>query len=349
MKLPFLVASTCCVGFALAGEAKAELFPSRHDVSLLSEARWAAPDADLVRLLTESPGECVRPFGNDGGERPAEIGRAAFSSPLLLGGQAARGGLSCASCHVDGRGNKDFFLEGLSAAPGTADVTSSIFSKVRDDGVFNPVPIPSLVGVKGKALFGAHAKAPSLEAFIKGAVADEFAGAAITRPVLEGLVAYIEQMTPEACPIAPQPVTPARAMNDVARTLAAAREAAGRGDAATADFLLVSAQAALGRVHARFPGERSERERAKLLELSSRVSTLRISAVGPVSPARPADGRTLGRDGSPAGGGAGRLSRDIASIERDALKHGKRLEKKKRGSLYDPAAIAAALGECAAC
>ncbi|MGF7473737.1 hypothetical protein WFJ45_23635, partial [Salmonella enterica subsp. enterica serovar Minnesota] len=72
----------------------------------------------------------------------ARIGRAAFNSPLLLGGQAARAGLSCASCHRNGRGNPDFHFPGISGAPGTADVTASLLSSHRGDGQFNPKPIP---------------------------------------------------------------------------------------------------------------------------------------------------------------------------------------------------------------
>ncbi len=141
----------------------------------LDEARWARPGADLVSLLTTSPGECLRPPADEEDAYNIEVGRAAFRTPFLFGGVAARAGLSCNSCHRDGQGNPDFFLDGLSGEPGTADVTSSIFSKVREDGAFNPVKIPTLVGAGKKASFGTVSPHGSLDAFISSAVDKEFA------------------------------------------------------------------------------------------------------------------------------------------------------------------------------
>lgn len=291
----------------LIGTAAAELPP---------EAKWLASGADIVAALTTRPGECLAATDDREADYLREIGRAAFQSPLLLGGQAARNGLSCASCHVDGRANSDFFLEGLSDAPGTADVSSSIFSKVRDDGVFNPLPIPTLVGVKGKETFGERAKTASLAAFVESAVADEFQGAPMSAAILDGLVAYMEAMDESHCPAAPLPVTPRQGMISVARALAAALEARERGDHATADFLLVSAQAAAGLVHARYPDARFEKQRAALLRLSAAIGAARSN------------------EGS---------RRDLADLEREALRLGERLDRKIEGSLYDADAIRAAL------
>ncbi|MEX0645921.1 MAG: hypothetical protein WD076_11455, partial [Parvularculaceae bacterium] len=136
---------------AQAGESQHAGAPLRE---ALTEARWTAANTDLVAFLAASPGECLRKAEDAETRYRVEIGRVAFRSPLLFGGQAARAGLSCNSCHRDGRDNPDFYLEGLSSAPGTADVTSSLMSKVREDGAFNPAPIPSLVGVAAKARFG---------------------------------------------------------------------------------------------------------------------------------------------------------------------------------------------------
>ncbi|MEK7266758.1 MAG: hypothetical protein AAB227_11745 [Pseudomonadota bacterium] len=290
--------------------------------SAQTEARWLAPGADRVAALTYSPGECVSEAKHPGTDYLAEVGRAAFSSPFLLGGPAARGGLSCASCHVDGRSNPDFFLKGLSGAPGTADVTSSIFSRVRDDGVFNPVEIPSLAGVGKKTSFGATAPMPSLHAFIGSAIADEFQGADPPAAVLEGLAAYIETMDAAFCPSAPVAMTPRRAMGDVVRTLAAAREALIRNDAATADFLLLSAQSALGRIHARYPGPATGFLREQLQNLSLDLGSMR------------------------------NLLRDHETVEsaldessKRAMRLGKRLQQARRLSLYDPERLRADEGE----
>lgn len=306
----------CCVILALL------LVNAAAQAEPLPEARWLSPEADRVAALTRSPGECLPAANDPDTEYLIEIGRAAFQSPLLLGGQAARGGLSCASCHVDGHANPDFFLEGLSGAPGTADVSSSIFSKVRDDGVFNPIAIPSLVGVAGKASFGTASPQPTLHAFMGSAIVEEFQGAPAPPAVLDGLAAYINGMDAAACPAAPFPLTPLRAMRDVERTLSAARAAALKGDSATADFLLVSAQAALGRIHARFPGGKTKDLADALTRLASDIGAMRNMKEKP---------RQLAAALDETGGRAKRL--------------GARLQKASRHSLYDPERLRAYSGE----
>jgi hypothetical protein len=280
----------------------------------LREAQWLAPGADAATALAVSPGECLAPPSGPDDAYRVEIGRAAFKSPLLLGGQAARGGLSCASCHIDGRANPNFFLEGLSDRPGSADVSSSIFSKVRDDGAFNPVRIPSLIGIKGKAYFGETTRADSLKSFIESAVGDEFQGAPPPPSVVDGLVAYIEAMTPQRCPDAPFKISAMRDAEDVARALRAARDALRREDRAAADFLVLSAQSGLGRIHERFAGDRFVEEQKTIAALSARIGAQR----------------------------RGFEAADIAALEREALALGARLSK-VRGSLYDPEALKAAL------
>lgn len=302
------------------GAAATALFASATAQTPLPETRWLAPDRDRVAALTMTPGECVPPADDPQANDLAELGRAAFRSPMLLGGQAARGGLSCNSCHIDGRSNPDFFLGGLSGAPGTADVSSSLFSKVRDDGVFNPLPIPSLVGAGEKRSFGTAAPAASLEAFIGSAIVEEFQGAPTPPAILDGLVAYIEGMSVDACPASPAPLTPGRAMDDVRRALAAASRAAERNDAAAADFLLLSAQSALGRIHARFPGAQSKGLRAALTALSGDIGAIRKLVGEPETTASALD-----------------------EIDRTAMRLGGKLERARGRSLYDATTLAAHL------
>lgn len=245
------------------------------------DAAWLAPGADVVAFLTESPGECLRPPVDREQGYFVEVGRAAFRSPLLLGGQAARSGLSCNACHRDGRDNPAFFLEGLSDAPGAADVTSSIFSTVRDDGVFNPRPIPSLVDLPAPS----HKEGMAgLHAFIASAVIDEFQGAPPPPAVLDGLAAYIAHLDPAACPDRPAPQTVTGDMQTAERALAAAASAAARGDEPTTGFLLLAAQGQLGQVHARFPGDREAQSR--LESLSRDIGALRERADGDLAAAR---------------------------------------------------------------
>jgi hypothetical protein len=246
----------------------------------LEDARWTRKDADLVRLLTMSPGECLVPPATPDEDFVVEVGRAAFRTPFLFGGTAARAGLSCNSCHRDGRDNPDFFLESLSGAPGTADVTSSIFSKTREDGVFNPVVIPTLVDAAKKNSFGTSRPHGSIEAFVESAVDEEFGGAP-PPSIAPAVAAYVAQLKTASCAQAPTVATPSGEINDVRRALDAARAAHARGDAATADFLLVAARGQLGRINERFVGDGLAGERAQLNDRSSELATLREMAKNP--------------------------------------------------------------------
>lgn len=288
---------------------------------LIAEAQWLADGADVIAFATVSPGECLR-APDEGDERYlVEVGRAAFNSPLLLGGPAARGGLSCNSCHRDGGTNPDFFLEGLSDRPGTADVTSSLFSKVRDDGVFNPAPIPTLLGVADKASYGDRAKAPSLHAFIEDAVLHEFQGPAPAPAVLDGIAAYVAHLDPAACRPGPTPRSPARDMDRAARALDAARQALEKGDAPTADFLFLAAQRALGDVNERFAADAHAQN--MLAEIASSIAGL----------------RGLARE-EPASAAA-----RIAETRADMSALAAKLQKRRTRSLYDAQSIRERLHE----
>lgn len=245
----------------------------------LRELAWLAPGIDPRAALAQTPGECLRAPAGDGARYLVEVGRAAFRNPLLLGGAAARAGLSCDSCHRDGHDNPVFFLSGLSDMPGRADVTSSLFSKVRDDGVFNPLPIPSLVGAGGKAVFGARVRAPTLHAFIESAIIEEFQGAPPPEAVVDGLAAYITHLDEKACPDGPVSHTETRELGTADRALAAATAALRGSDAETARLLLASAQQALGRIHERYAGPSLAKPRARLENLARDIGAIR-SRVG---------------------------------------------------------------------
>lgn len=277
----------------------------------LEEARWLAPGVDRAAALSVSPGECFAPPEDAETAYLAEVGRAAFNSPRLLGGQASRAGLSCASCHVDGQSNPDFHLQGLSGAPGTADVTSSIFSEVREDGVFNPVRIPTLVGAADRASFGSMAPTASLHDFVAAAVVDEFRAETPAGTVLEGLVAYISALDADACADGPVARSPRRAMDDVRRVLNAAGKAYARNDVAAADFLLVSAQAGLGTVSARFPAPQHAGLREELEAVSRKIAEIRAEP-----------------DSAAAQAKLGRILRSVKTLS-------KRLHRERAASLYD--------------
>jgi hypothetical protein len=217
------------------------------------EARWLAADADLVSEISSDPVECLAAPADPETRQSVEIGRAAFRTPTLLGGQAARAGLSCAACHRNGRGNAAFAFFGVSGAPGTADVTSSFFSSHRGDGVANAVAIPDLAGPRALLKVDRAAESGALETFIRGLVVEEFDGAEPPPAVLAGLASYVRALSPEACPREPRaPIRAAARLADARRAVDAARAAADGGDSATAELMLAGARAELGRLHARY-------------------------------------------------------------------------------------------------
>lgn len=230
---------------------------------LLREQAWTPAEATRAYDMTHAPAECTR-----APTQASEIGRALFRSPTLLGGPAARAGLSCHACHTNGRVNARFLLPELTNRAGAADVTSAWASKTRGDGVTNPIDIPDLAGIGGRTAFG-QARDPSLENFVRDVIVDEFQGHEPPPQAFEGLIAYLRAL--EACDAPPTPVTLAHAADDVRRALTAAESA----DDATARLVLLAAQDAMGRIVERLPMRRFQRERDRFEALSRELGAIR--------------------------------------------------------------------------
>lgn len=283
-------------------------------------ARWLAPGADPVAALAYSPAECLAPSR---GPLEVEVGRAAFRSPLLLGGQAARAGISCESCHRSGRGNPDFLFPGLSGAPGTADVTSFLFSTHRGDDRTDPKPIPDLGGPKAALKISQAAGDPALVAFIHGLVAEEFDGPEPAPAVLSGLAAYVRALDPAACRgRPPQRLTAAGLIDDADRAVAAAEGLLQRGDPA-ARALVVAARARLALADERFAAPDLAPHRAAL---------------------RAADGR-LAAAAAALQTGAPDAAAQLAAWRAEAPALARRLTAAEPGSLFNPRRLAAAAGQ----
>jgi hypothetical protein len=234
---------------------------------------WIAGDADPVRAIATQPSECLKLPVDPAQALSVEVGRAAFRTPVLLGGQAARAGLACETCHRDGRTNPDFQFPGVSGAPGTADVTDSLFSSHRGDGVDNPKPIPDLSGPKDRLKIDQAADRPALETFIRGLITQEFDGSEPAPAVLDGLAAYVRALSPRACPAAPrQAVDVALLMSDARRALAAARAEIALGDRPTAVLMLASARARLGLIDERLQDARFAALRLRLRKASAELA-----------------------------------------------------------------------------
>lgn len=245
----------------LVGAASSSMIP-------MSEARWLPPGR-LHDALSREPVECLAWPKGAAQRKSVGIGRAAFRTPLLLGGQAARAGLSCSSCHRNGRGNSDFLFPSLSGAPGTADVTSSLMSSRRGDNKTNPKPIPDLAGPAG-ALKVSRGPARALETFIHGLIVEEFDGPEPAPEVLAGLAAYVQAMRPGQCR-GDRPIRLADRLEDVERAVALARETSGE----TRRLMLAAARSGLGAVDERFRVPGLEAEKALLRQADRRLEAIR--------------------------------------------------------------------------
>lgn len=253
----------CGTAIALAGAIAAGAGAAVPAAPALPELRWldpALPRAEIVRLLTTQPRACLKPAADAEAAAQIAIGQAAFRTPLLLGGQAARAGVACASCHRAGRGHPHFAFPGVSGAPGTADVTSAVFSSKRGDGIINPRPIPDLVSAPAR--IERSAASPVLRSFIRGQVTEEFDGPDPSPAVLDGLAAYVRALGNAACSDALD--APITAQDDADAALAAAAAAArslGQADTATAHLMIAAARSELGRIDARFAAMADVRRR----------------------------------------------------------------------------------------
>jgi Di-haem cytochrome c peroxidase len=124
----------------------------------------------------------------------SNLGNLAFNSPGILGEPARKAHISCGTCHVNGASNPKLFIPGLSTHPGNFDTTSSLFNPRADNGVLDPVAIPSLRGARFLAPYGHDGRTASLRDFVHNVIVNEFAGAAPSPQILDAMVAYIEDI-----------------------------------------------------------------------------------------------------------------------------------------------------------
>jgi len=246
----------------------------------LRAMRWLAPGVDAARALTRRPSECLGAAPTAAGAYEIELGRAAFRTPLTLGGQAARAGLSCETCHRSGRDNPCFDFRGVSGAPGTADVTTSVFSSHRGDDVFDPRPIPNLSGPKSLLKVDQDPASGKLDRFIDGIVTQEFDGAEPPPAVLKGLAAYVRALAPANCPAAASaPVSAAADLADARRAVRAALAALAHRDPDSAIAMAEAARSRLGDVAERYAAATLAPQRRRLavaaIDLAAAESAIR--------------------------------------------------------------------------
>jgi cytochrome c peroxidase len=280
-------------------------------VAGLDESRWLARDA-LADQLSSRPVEVLRSERAGGrASLQVELGRLAFRSPQALGGTARREELACESCHAGGHVNAGFFVLGLSSRPGTVDVTHALFNPWRDDGLANPLEIPSLRGAAKKERYGHEGRFASLREFIRHVMVDEFAADEPPPWLLDALAAYVTELMPTAA--ADQPVTLAADLADLERFLDVVEAAAAEGDEGKTDFVAGALRFQLGRLHQRFAPPGGEAAQAVLVAWSRALA-------------------------------ASRNPKDIAALRRRIAPERRVLTEAEPGSLYDPAVLRQALG-----
>jgi hypothetical protein len=250
----------------------------------IRESRWLQ-SSDIVRDLTSLPAECLAWPADEGQRRAVAVGRILFRSPLLVGGQAARAGLSCASCHRNGRSNPHFHFPGISSEPGTADVTASLMSKKRGDGTFNPRPIPDLAGDPSKLKVSREPARDDLRRFIRGLIVEEFDGPEPSAAALDSVTQYVRAMSGEACTRRAEAAITLNAMlADVDSAVQLATQAYASGDAATGRALLAAARSTLGSIDERFQLAGLESARRQLRVADSEL--FRLQSAGNVDLSR---------------------------------------------------------------
>ena len=168
---------------------------------VLAGLSFASPKSNQVELTSKRP----RPFLGFKNRNPTNYlnrakvnpllvyGEILFRSPFILGDKAQSLGISCQICHPNGAANHLFTLAESKAAPGTVDLTSRIFSDHRDNGIHDPLRIPSLRGVRFLAPYGHDGKHSSLKSFTKETIDHTFAGKS-DEVMLDALVLYMREL-----------------------------------------------------------------------------------------------------------------------------------------------------------
>ena len=119
------------------------------------------------------------------------LGDMAFDSSFVFGEPARSLGITCNTCHNKGVTNPEFFIPGLSHHPGSVDVSNSFFDAHANNGVFDPLDIPDLRGIRFTAPYGRNGRFASLREFVRNVLVNEFNGPEPDPDLLDSLVAYM--------------------------------------------------------------------------------------------------------------------------------------------------------------
>lgn len=119
------------------------------------------------------------------------LGDMAFDSSFIFGEPARSLAISCNTCHNKSMTNPGFFIPGLSVRPGGLDVSNAFFAPHANNGVFDPLDIPDLRGIRFTAPYGRNGRFGSLREFTRNVIVNEFNGPEPSPLLLDGLIAYM--------------------------------------------------------------------------------------------------------------------------------------------------------------
>jgi len=122
------------------------------------------------------------------------LGDLLFHAPSTLGPRAEALGISCQSCHPNGATNTRFSLDGVSGRPGTVDLSTRFFRPGAEDGIANPVDIPSLRGARFTGPYGHDGRTASLAEFVATVITGEFGGKQPEPRKIAALVRYVQDL-----------------------------------------------------------------------------------------------------------------------------------------------------------
>lgn len=121
------------------------------------------------------------------------LGDMAFDSSEIFGEPARSLAISCNTCHNKSITNPKLFIPGLSSRTGGIDVDNAFFAPHANDGVFDPLDVPDLRGIRFTAPYGRDGRFGSLREFTRNVIVNEFNGREPEPVMLDGLVAYMLQ------------------------------------------------------------------------------------------------------------------------------------------------------------
>lgn len=183
------------------GRASASTASSSATANIAASPRFPLParlPARYLRTLAHDPGgyDAVSPPGGPSRAHVTDLllGDLLFHSPSTLGPRAREHGLSCQSCHPNGAAHTTFAIEGFTDRPGHVDVSTGNFRAAADDGITNPISIPSLRGARFTGPYGHDGRTASLAEMVQTVVTSEFDGVPLSLRKLAALVRYVQDL-----------------------------------------------------------------------------------------------------------------------------------------------------------